>query len=108
MTKYFLMCSSQPTPQGNWKLAFLLLIATMIFLLKSEPHSFLKTCLLCSALNVAPSIPSQTPPHRKVTGERNKTGGIQHLRATFLKIEHVTSSSTAQKEFFAERYRVQP
>ena len=81
------MCSSQPTPHGNWKLAFLLLIATMIFLLKSEPHSFLKTCLLFSALNVAPSIPSQTPPHRKVTGERNKTGGIQHLRATFLKIE---------------------
>ena len=37
-----------------------------------------------SVLNVAPSIPSQTPPHRKVTGGRNKTGDIQHLRTTFL------------------------
>ena len=83
----------------SWKLAFLLLIATMIFLLKSEPHSFLKTCLLFSALNVAPSIPSQTPPHRKVTGERNKTGGIQHLRATFLILERGSRFHAVRPKF---------
>ena len=34
-------------------------------------------------LNWIKSIPSQTPPHRKVTGERNKTGGVQQLKTRF-------------------------
>ena len=65
---------------------FFKLIVTMIFTLCSVPHGIAKTFVLSSVFKVTPAKPSQTSSHRKVTEERNKTGGDQQLKTLFFNI----------------------
>ena len=64
------------TSHDNWVRTFVLLIVTMIFLLRSELHSFPKAFVLSSVSRLAPTIPSERLTHRKVTINTDQTGGV--------------------------------